>query len=343
MNGNENDLRICIDKITTDRQRYFWTVYITLGFKDFLDNNLEDCRFVYAEKRLKIIDDDSIVQPDFILQYYEDRKGILGEIKSSITYDENYIKKDLYPQLKKYCKDIYGWETEDEKILDHDLLCIYHAVDVGRLTKLIDYSIDTGELDIIKNLCISEYSPMRSPKYGEGDIILIKYEYGVLGCKELEASLKENLKLLIDELTLKYEKIKFTRKKPPVEYLMELLWYNIFRIFAEYPEVKEIEVTLDQLLIQIYNYYISWSGIEGEYSQVRKTWIQEAMDLFVKIELAEIISEAPLIYKIYIGKTGLPNDMAEYIYKESCKLKLDQIKKEKLEETQLKINNFTEK
>ena len=47
----------------------------------------------------------------------------------------------------------------------------------------------------------------------------------------------------------------------------------------DYSNVSEIEVTLNQLLIQVYNYYVPWSRIEGEYSQVRETWIKDAMKM----------------------------------------------------------------
>jgi len=343
MSDSDNELSTCVDEIKTDCRRYVWTVYITLGFKDFLDNNLDDCRFVYVEKKLKVIENGGDVNPDFILQYDNDRKGILGEIKSSITYNEENLKKKLYSQISKYCKDITGWETDDETILDHDVLCIFHAIDVGRVIKLVSDSLDSGELIIGKNLCIAEYLETSSPKYGGGDILLIKHEYSELGCKDLETHLKNGLELSIDKLAHEYDKIKFTRTEPPVQYIMELLWFNIFRIFADEPDTKEIEVTLEELLVQLYSYYVSWSRVEGEYSQIRKSWIKEAMKTFTKIQLAEITEEVPLTYKVFIGKTGLPNNMLEYIYEESCKLDLKETELKKQEESQTKLIDFSEK
>ena len=343
MNSDDEELKKCIEIVRTDYKRYFWTVYITLGFKDFLENNLESCRFVFVEKVLNIINNNKVANPDFILQYNNNQNGILCEIKSSVTYDDKKLKDKLYPQLEKYCKDMIGWDTPNNKINNHDLLCIFNAIDVTRVKNLIIDSINKGELNINKNLCMAEYSEMISPKYGNNDIILVKYEYGNLGCKELEEQLKNNLEFPIDELSLMYDRIKFTRNKPPIQYLMELLWFFIFRIFTDGKEVNEVEVTLEQLLVQVYNYYIPWSKIEGEYSQVRKTWIKEAMDMFVKIELAEILTDNPFKYKIYIGKTGLPNNMREYIFEKTCELDLKIDEKKKIDEKQTKINNYNKK
>jgi len=343
MSENDKEISVCIDEIKTNCRRYVWTVWITLGFKDFLENNIDDCRFVYAEKKLKVIENDEDANPDFILQYDDDNKGILGEIKSSITYNEQYLKRDLYRQINKYCKDIIGWETDDGKVLNHDLLCIFHVSDVGRVIRLVTESLDNVELIIDKNFSIAEFTETSSPKYGGGDIFLVKHEYGNLDCKELEQHLKDGLEFSIDLLTQEYEKIKFTRTRPPIEYIMELLWFNIFRIFAENPDTKEIVVTLEELLVQLYNYYISWSRIEGEYSQIRKSWIKDTMDMFVNIELAEIIEEVPMTYKVFIGKSGLPNDMLEYIYDESCKFKLKDSQTAKQEESQTKLNDYSKK
>ena len=74
---DDKELNACIEQVRTDCNRYYWTVYITLGFKDFLDNNIDTCRFVYAEKTLRIIDNfESNINPDFILQYNDNKNGI---------------------------------------------------------------------------------------------------------------------------------------------------------------------------------------------------------------------------------------------------------------------------
>lgn len=336
------ELNQCIEKIETDCDRYYWTVYITLGFKDYLEKNIDDCKFVYAEKELKLVEDDSKYNtPDFILQYNADKNGIVGEIKSSITYDDELLKGDLFPQLEKYCKDMKGWDTNNERIDNHDILCIFHALDVRRVTKLIRDSLESNDINLNKNLCISEYQCLTSPKYGGGDIILIRHEYGELGCKELEEQLKSNLEISFDYLSLTYESIKFTRNPPPVQYLMDLLWTFIFPIFGTGYTETEVEVTLEQILVQVFSYYMPWSRIEGEASQVRKSWITDAMDKFIEIGLIELSDEAPLKYKIFIGKK-LPKDTRKYIFEETCKIELGLKSDLKREDKQTAIDDFTE-
>ena len=66
MDNYEKEVSICVNEIKTNCRRYIWTVYVTLGFKDFLDNNIDNCRFVYAEKKFKLIEDGRDINPDFI-------------------------------------------------------------------------------------------------------------------------------------------------------------------------------------------------------------------------------------------------------------------------------------
>lgn len=336
------ELNQCIDKLATDYNRYYWAVHITLGFKDYLDKNIDDCRFVYVEKKLKLVeDDDKYNTPDFILQYNEDKNGIICEIKSSLTYIEEYLKRDLFSQLEKYCKDMKGWETNDGRIDNHDILCIIHSLDVRRATKLIIDSLENNDLNMDKNLCISEWAKLTSPKYPGREIILIKYEHGELGCKTLEEQLKSNIEFSVDDLSLIYEMVRFTRNPPPVQYSMDLLWTQIFPIFEIGYRETEVEITLEQILVEVYNYYTTWSRIEGEYSQVRRSWIKDAMDKFTEIGLVEIIDEAPLKYKIFINKK-LNKNVKEYIFEEICKIELGLKSDLKRKDKQTAIDDFTE-
>jgi hypothetical protein len=306
--------------ITVDINRYYYIVQLTFGLKDYISKNLIDCKFIATEKKLFIKDTGEEIFPDFILQYNSKLNGILSEIKSSIS-DENNKLLVVKPQLIKYQKNIKGWDTSNEEVINHDILLIVHTLDSDQLQKELEQAINNKELYLIKNLCLSEFSYQTSPRYDEGDIILLKYKYGNMDCEELKEKLIKNIKILIDQLIIEYDKCKFTRKEPPDEYLMINLWTLIFPSLLKNNN-EYFDTNLDTLTEIIQRYFYPWSGIPGESTQVRKNWIIRAMDKFIKIGLAELIHEKPIIYRVLFKKPGLPNDIGEYIIESICKLRL---------------------
>jgi len=311
-------VRELINKKNLEYERYYKTVTLTLGIKHHLDSTIYDCTFISAEPRLKIIDEDIEINPDFILQYDDSKKGILGEIKTTIPFNEDYVLNNEFKQLEKYCKKVTGWNTETEEVESHDILCFVYLTDSDRLVNLFARAHGKGKINITCNVCISEFSTVPSLKIGEGDILLLKHKYGILDCTTLTEKLVENIKIIIDELQENYEVCKFTRKEPPIEYMMDHLWMQIFPVFAEREKSKEQDITvyLDELLEIVHKFYVSWTGITGEHSQVRETWIKKSLDKFIDIELAEKIEDKPGYYKIFYGRQ-IPHNFRKYLI-EKC-------------------------
>ncbi len=301
-------------------ERYYQTVHLTLGIKHYLDIENNGIRFVSAEPILRCVDNDFPINPDFLLQYDEDTKGVLGEIKTSIPFEEEHYQEHIN-QLMKYCKIVKGWDTPNKTVDDHDVMCLIYTDDSDRFVTIIQDSIILNG-DFPKKLCITEFSKITSFKIGEGDVFLLKYKFGELGFKIFEEKLIENIKIRIDELQENYEVCKFTRKEPPIEYLMDHIWLQIFPSLAPPPYEKQVfDVELSKISETIHKFYVPWSGIHGEYSQVRERWIKKAMEEFVKIKLAEKIDDDPLKYKIFFDKQT-PKDIKEYIIKETVKVNL---------------------
>ncbi len=321
MSFYEEKLKECMRNLQIDINRYLYTVQLTLGFKDFLEIKSHECKFIAAEQNLRLKRDEKIeLHPDFFLQYNNDKNGIVIEIKTSISNEVDKLSV-IKGQLERYNEEIIGWQTKTGEVNSHDILYIIHSLDSDQLKKEIEDSISKNQFKINKNFCLSEFSYLTSPKYDEGDIILIKYKFGTLGCNALKDYLLENIKIFIDDLVVQYDRYKFTRKEPPDEYLMILLWTLIFPTYLD-KNSTSFEVTLDKLVETTQTYFSSWSGIPGEGTQIRKTWIRRAMSKFIEIGLVEIMNENPLTYFVIWKKLSLPNDMGDYILTSCCELKL---------------------
>lgn len=295
--------------------RYYWTVHLTLGLKDFFENKNIGCKFVSVEPTLKKANSSGEINPDIILQYDDDKYGILCEIKTSVSEIDFYLQERL-KQLESYSDEVEGWDTSNKKVLDHSILLLCHAMDSDRVVEKIREWTNQGKLNISKKLCVVEWSIVGSLKFYTKDMILIKHKLGKTGCNALDDWFSKNIKLEVDQLIEKYETCRFVRKKPPVEYTMNELWTTIFPAIHEKPE--DFTVTIEEILEITHEYFTSWSGLQGECSQVRIKWIKETMKAFCDIGLAEKIEENPNAYKIFYGKR-IRKEVSDYFVERLCR------------------------
>lgn len=317
----EVELERCKQERKAEVDKYYQTVLLTLGLKDHFDINGKSCHFVSVEPRFFNIQTSEEVRPDLVLQY-DAKHGILCEIKTSLPFSEGYLLSSL-KQVEKYSRDVVGWDTPDRRVNDHDIILFCHAIDSDRVVGKVQEWLNLSILRVTKKLCICEWSMIASPKTGK-EVILVRQRFGTTGNDELNQMLRNNILIDTETMGIKYEKCKFTRKEPPVEYLMQELWLNVF------PEinvkVEDFETSVDEVLRIAYEYYIPWSNIEGEYSQIRKRWVKKALDIFSEIGLAQSVSSNSERFKIFRGKQ-IQRDILEYFIEAHCRLFIGRISK----------------
>lgn len=313
---NEQAEEIILKKCVEDKQfecdRYYQTVLLTIGLKLFLDRYAKDCRFISSEPRFFIQNREKEIKPDIVLQY-GNKSGILCEIKTSFPFDDKYLLKSL-KQLENYSQEAYGWETTDRETNEHAILLFCPILDFDRVNPKIENWRKTGKLVITKNLCICEWGMFLYPKWGR-EIILLRKRSGMTTCNELDTFLEQNIRIDIHAFPTEYEKCKFTRKAPPTEYTMSQLWIDVFPAIES--EQKEFETSIEEILDLAYKFYIPWSNIKGEFSQVRRRWINEVMKKFCEIRLAEKSRTVKEKYKIFRDKRI--KNIQEYIIEQLCK------------------------
>ena len=333
-------LEECKRRRKTDVDRYYQTVLLTIGLKDFFDNGNFGCRFVSAEPRFKKIESNKEIFPDIVLQYNNDDYGILCEIKTSLPAIDFFLLEEL-KQLELYSSKVVGWDTPAKEVLDHDLVLLCHALDSDRIVERIKEWTSEGKLKVTKNLCVVEWSIVESLKFDQKDVFLIRPRLGETRCTALNDHLRKNIKIDVDHLFAKYEKCKFVRKEPPLEYMMNQLWSSIFPAMNEITE--DFACSIDEILKTTYEYFIPWSGLQGEYSQVRTRWIKKSMKAFCDIDVAKKIEDRPDSYTILYGKQ-IRKDVSEYFVEKLCRKILRESRKrpitEALEEAQRRLAEF---
>jgi hypothetical protein len=328
------ELENCKQRRLTERARYIQTVLLTLGVKHYLENHAKQCRFLSAEPIFRT-DKDSEIQPDMVLQY-DSSSGALCEIKTSFPFQDSQLLETL-KQLEKYGQTVIGWGTSDGTVRYHDVILFCDILDISKVLSKIREWLDNGQLKISENLVVCEWGIVQSPKMG--DTLLIRKRLGDVRCKELSSLLNEDLEIDLQTLTVAYEKCRFTRKEPPVEYTMEQVWLYIFTKMTE--KFETFETSIRATLDVAYDYYIPWSNIKGEYSQIRERWIKKAMKAFCDINLAEQDLNDQNKYKVFREKE-IGKDFLSYIIERLCrKAEMSKLKQTtELDKEQKTIGDF---
>jgi hypothetical protein len=331
-----------IGKLSQERMieydRYYQTVLLTIGFKKHLETKATDCRFISAEPCFRN-SYGAEIRPDMVLQH-DGKQGVLCEVKTSFPFRDEHLLNTLR-QLEKYSQPVIGWETQDRMVDYHDIALFCHAFDFDRVFEKLKQWIDDGTLKVSNNLCLCEWMMGINPKTAKEEL-LIRLRNGKTTCEELNLILKKNINIDIQQLVVEVEKCKFTRKEPPVEYTMVQLWMHIFSEINNKPE--DFDVSTDELLSVVYDYYIPWSNIGGEYSQVRESWIKKAMQGFCDIGLADEIHDVDKAntYKI-LKSRSVPKNIQEYIIERLCVKAVDaKISKKPIVEINENITRITD-
>jgi hypothetical protein len=233
---------------------------------------------------------------------------------------------------------VEGWETPDKRVLDHSIVLLCHALDSDYVSEKITKWTGDGQLNISKKLCVVEWSVVQALKYDQREVFLVRRKVGETGCAPLNARLNQSIRFEVDHLLKQYEKCRFTRKEPPIEYMMNELWSSIFPAMHE--RTEDFTCSTDDILKVTYDYFISWSGLQGEYSQIRKRWVEKAMKAFYEIGLARPVQNG---YEISYGRR-VEKNVSEYFVEKLCRMSLEASRKrpleEALEEAQRKITEF---
>jgi hypothetical protein len=307
----------------TEVDRYYQTVLLTIGLKDQVENGNFGCRFVSAEPLFRDINSNKEVFSDIVLQYDNDNLGILVEVKTSLPEVDFFLLEDL-KQLESYSNKLTGWETPNKEVTDHSLVLLCHALDSDRVMQKITQWIKEGKLEVTENLCIVEWSIVESLKFGARDVFLIRHKMGETWCEPIDKQFRQNIKFEVDKIVTKYEKCRFVRKEPPIEYIMNQLWSCIFPALHEITE--DFTCNIDEILDVAYAYYIPWSGLHGEYSQIRRKWIRKAMSAFCSIELAEKLEDISDNFKVFYGKQ-IRKEVSDYFVEKMCRKILEEARK----------------
>jgi len=309
---NSLEIRECREKQETEFDSYYQTVIMSVGLKHIFTDK-EPCTFKINEPSMQT--QPNTVTPDAIFQCDNDMKGIVCEIKTSLPASNEYLLKDMKDQIEKYSNIQKGWQTSSEKIPEHSILLFVHRTDSKRLDSMLQKWINDDEIKTDKNICVADWQSIKPFKVGARDTTLLSHRSGTTNCDYFDSKLKEDIEIFTDDISMEYETRKFVKSAPPDLYIMTILYQDVFPAFAN--ENEEFTVSIEELMKTLTDYYTSWSGLQGEQSQIRRKWIIKAMDKFCEIKIAEKISDETYNYTIKWAKK-IPKDYKSYLLDKLC-------------------------
>lgn len=317
-----NDLKLAIENMTLNYKRYSMTLKCILALKHLCEGDKTSFTFCGCELPFKYKNKEDVSpQPDFICQ--KDDFGIYGEIKSSITTNGLGIKKEI-EDIKRLEEEFVGWKTENGEIEKFAIWLLIFRESIGEFLK------EFKKEQIKRDILISSWDRIYSLKKAS-DVFSIKTEYGSLGNKNLDEECSKLPEVEEDKILNDFENIKFFKQDPPILYLLEFLWMDVF---TSYSEGDDFIISVKELYEHIKKYYPIWANISGEQEQVKLKWIKGGLDILKKIDLAETIEEQK--FKILFHKNpgrDFKKDIAEKI----CR-KIPEIKQKNIPQ-QTKISN----
>lgn len=172
------------------------------------------------------------ITPDVVLQC--NGKGFVGEITNSLTENNDYWTEKLQ-QVRKYDDSLLGWWTKDEALPSHDVALLVpqsRAVRVGDiLTK--EKKSKKGTLKFKRPTALIGFH--RHSGASKEFVNLMKF-FGDLSDADLSERLRHGIPVPQDILVKVYGDRKFVDSEPPMAYVLQLMWDNVFPSYlSEFP------------------------------------------------------------------------------------------------------------
>jgi hypothetical protein len=294
-----------VNRIKIDADNYEQTIQAIIAFDSSVryDDSIKDYpprSFCFIGKKMNTSasnkkSPNNEVTPDMIVQLTNDY-GFVTEVKSVFPSDEEHWEDDL-DQLLKYDDNLTGWNTPNKLIGKHDISLLVHNARKKAVKDYITNRLQATNSKFDRKFSIVAYTRNAGIKLF---VDLEKY-YGEITDTRIDNKLLGVSSIPIEKLIPQYN-MKFYDAKPPLAYLMHILWDFVISnkpsidkyIEAEGKKSQIVEVLVNDLASDLRCYFSGKfpkdTNIEGIPEIPRIEWVREALDCFQEIGMAEKIN-----------------------------------------------------
>jgi len=283
------------------------------------------------------------ITPDEVLQLSGDI-GFVIEAKISLPQNKD-LWEDLERQLRKYDDDLIGWWTENDKINKSNSILL---IEISRSEEFREYHeklIQDGKYSSDNRIVGIEFS--RADQFS--NYIFFRTRWGHIDDSVLDKILRYGKKKDIQFAESKYGRIKFNDSEPEPEYLLTIMWQDIFTALHREVEYNKglkcypLNVDVEDITRELQRGYGSQAlqkncniepNAEREVEFPQISWVRSALDILEKLKVAKKNTQNN--YAIYFNRLRT-EDMVKYFSKYRKR------KKEPPSEDQAQISLFSER
>ena len=227
------------------------------------------------------------VTPDLALQ--RNTHGAVAEITYSLANDSAHWRQKL-EQVVKYDDPLTGWWSQDEKLAQHDIAFLVPQSRAVRVSDILKAEGDDKDGTIKLKYPIAVIGFNRTS--GAKEFMTLMKMFGNMTDTDLSERLRHSINVPTDVLIVEYGDRKFFDFEPPMAYLLQIMWDQLFPTYlSEFPVVESqgytpVTVTVDRVVKEMQaNYGFSVEDHRG--SEIpQRAWIKKALELLVLFNLA---------------------------------------------------------
>lgn len=238
--------------------------------------------------KANVIAPDITVTPDLVAQKSA-QYGVVAEAKRTLGRNQDHWD-DHVVQLRKYDDDLEGWWTSTGSVEESNAALLIHQ--------------SRSRLFITRLRAAKERDPARvGPRsavveFNQSDearpYIFFRTEWGEFGDAELHSQLETGVPVPIEDVLRSFAAIEFYDAEPPLPFLLELLWNDVFAAMAagiahdDKVNAIPVPVDLDDVTTELQRAYGS-RALERDARSAdfpRKIWIRAAFEALVRANLA---------------------------------------------------------
>jgi hypothetical protein len=226
--------------------------------------------------------------------------GIIGEVKSSFPMNQTHWMDD-FVQLMKYDQELEGWPNKASIVKSHDIVLLLHFSRAVVVRKYYESKKD-GEIFFTRPFCIIEFH--RSSQSRE--FFSMRTQYGRISDSKINQRLEIGVEIPMHVFISTYSKYKLYDAKPPLPYLLEIIWTHIVTLEAskhpKFPSLRKnqkIEIEFDvckitELLYVQFTFaqlHLNTEHYNKQPKFPKQSWIIESCNILVSAGDAEWVGE----------------------------------------------------
>lgn len=219
-----------IDKILSAIDDYENTAFAMLclanlyRFDDKARSFREQVRF-YQGRRLTTSDTNrrspsTEVTPDLTITVDQDSASV-AEVKMSLPDDRAFWSRTI-EQLERYDNDLLGWPTPGGRVDSHDVILVVHQMRIP-IVEIIRSKMASSELRFERPFFVLSF--IRSDQ--RDTFFLFRLELGEPSFAPVRERLASPVSIPGDVVAVYYGRFKLWDSRPPIPYLMDLIWREV--------------------------------------------------------------------------------------------------------------------